>query len=284
VKTKTGIYKITNTANDKFYIGQSRNIYNRFKQHTMQLSNENLPTSRIRMAFKKYGLDKIVYNEGKYGNFIFEVIEECPEDKLLERELYYIETLNPQYNCMVTTDPVAYLGKRKNRESKIWVQYHNCEKMKGYPAMDIFNRIENPLLIDSTHYITTRKRDLLYATGDQLFMIIGKKHKFGKLYFLWTRTLLDSIEIVDHDNDNRVLWALGDQEFVYPPQLLNGVVGFNEFLKVVGNFCLGLTSIRSHPFSKTLEASYNTNKYCEGDITFKQYIKEIEKTCANYGI
>lgn len=70
-----GIYKITNQLNNKFYIGQSVNIKNRWKQH--RSSNDNMP---IHLAIRKYGVD----------NFKFEIIEECQQDELDEREIYWI--------------------------------------------------------------------------------------------------------------------------------------------------------------------------------------------------
>lgn len=71
-----GIYKITNKVNGKCYIGQSIHIKKRFQEHIK--SKFNTPLCK---AFKKYGID----------NFTFEVIEECEEKKLNEREIYYIK-------------------------------------------------------------------------------------------------------------------------------------------------------------------------------------------------
>lgn len=74
-----GIYKITNILNQKVYIGQSKNIENRWKAHKCSKDN-----SIIHLAFKKYGL----------SNFIFEVIEECPVELLNEKEIYWINIYN----------------------------------------------------------------------------------------------------------------------------------------------------------------------------------------------
>jgi len=72
-----GIYKITSPTN-KIYIGQSIDIDDRFKKY------KNLNCNRqtiIYNSLKKYGWEQ----------HIFEVIEECPVDKLLERETYWKE-------------------------------------------------------------------------------------------------------------------------------------------------------------------------------------------------
>lgn len=75
-KVETGVYKITNCKNGKFYIGQSKNIFLRWKSHTQALS-DNSNESIIRMAFAKYGLRRQVSKPGIYNNFKFEILENC---------------------------------------------------------------------------------------------------------------------------------------------------------------------------------------------------------------
>ena len=84
----TGIYKITNLINNKIYIGQSIHIEKRWEDHKYYSSKQH---TAIQSAFKKYGI----------SNFSFEIIEECPKDKLDEREIYWIEfydSYNNGYN------------------------------------------------------------------------------------------------------------------------------------------------------------------------------------------
>lgn len=71
-----GIYKITNPQG-KIYIGQSINIEERKLQYK-HLSSYSLGR-KIYNSIKKYG----------WENHIHEIIEECPLDKLDERELYW---------------------------------------------------------------------------------------------------------------------------------------------------------------------------------------------------
>lgn len=73
------IYKITNDVNDKVYIGQTHNsIQDRWKSHKYSSMFSNAPLYR---AMRKHGIE----------NFHIEVIEECPQDKLNEREIYWIK-------------------------------------------------------------------------------------------------------------------------------------------------------------------------------------------------
>lgn len=78
-----GIYKYTNKDNGKIYIGRSVNIIRRKWEH---LHNPS-PYSYFDQTIVKIGEDK----------FDFEIIEECPEERLCEREKYWID----YYNCCV---------------------------------------------------------------------------------------------------------------------------------------------------------------------------------------
>lgn len=85
-----GIYKITNQVNQKVYVGQSNDIERRWFEHKRPCNLIN-PTKKIYIAFNEFGIE----------NFSFEVIEECEEEKLNEREWYWIkyyDSLNNGYN------------------------------------------------------------------------------------------------------------------------------------------------------------------------------------------
>ena len=58
-----GIYKITNNINNKFYIGSSKNITKRFKEHKWRLKNNKHPNNKLQNSWNKYGEE----------NFKFEV-------------------------------------------------------------------------------------------------------------------------------------------------------------------------------------------------------------------
>ena len=75
-----GIYKITNKINGKCYIGQSIHIEQRWDEHLYKTSKGSL----IKYALHKYGKE----------NFLFEIIEECSQEKLNEREQFWIKYYN----------------------------------------------------------------------------------------------------------------------------------------------------------------------------------------------
>ena len=78
--THTGIYKITNIANQMCYIGQAANIADRWKQHIKRGMGAETPTrNKLYPAMLEYGVE----------NFTFEIVEKCPAATLNEKEDYW---------------------------------------------------------------------------------------------------------------------------------------------------------------------------------------------------
>ena len=81
-----GVYKIRNLISGKFYIGSTVSFRNRRDAHFKELRSGVHNNRRLQAAFNKYGENA----------FVFEPIEIIDhEDKLLEREQYYLDTLLP---------------------------------------------------------------------------------------------------------------------------------------------------------------------------------------------
>ena len=76
-----GIYKITNTVNNKCYIGQSTNLIKRIQKHIKTLLKGTNRNEHLQNAYNKYGT----------GNFTIEIIEECTVENLDEREIFWID-------------------------------------------------------------------------------------------------------------------------------------------------------------------------------------------------
>lgn len=82
----SGIYKISNKINGKFYVGQTSNLDRRRKEHLCLLGRRG--NTVLGRALKKYGR----------SNFDFDVIESCPREDLDRLEQFYIGILCPDYN------------------------------------------------------------------------------------------------------------------------------------------------------------------------------------------
>lgn len=104
---KSGIYAIINKTNNKMYIGQSQNIFERWKQHKKDYLKFN-KKSPLYADMKKIGIK----------NFQFKVLEYCYLHQLNTKEKYYIEKYNSQfpngYNIQIGGGyygPDSYIGK-----------------------------------------------------------------------------------------------------------------------------------------------------------------------------
>lgn len=78
-----GIYSIRNTVNGRRYVGSSRTVEERWKNHRNLLERGAHHAPILQKAWKKYGS----------AAFVWEILEECELDALLVREQHFIDTL-----------------------------------------------------------------------------------------------------------------------------------------------------------------------------------------------
>ena len=84
-----GIYKFTNRITGQSYVGRSVNIEERYKDHKRR-ADPNKP------SFENTYFHRVMAEYG-FGAYDFEILEECPEELLREREQYYIKELGTRY-------------------------------------------------------------------------------------------------------------------------------------------------------------------------------------------
>jgi len=132
---KSGIYKITNTTNGKFYIGSAKDIDWRWTIHKRDLRADRHCNQKLQHSWNYHGEDK----------FVFEILEETTSEQniLFEREQHYLDTLKPYvreigYNIGSTAEGGDNITHHPDRNAFI-------EKMK------IVNRGENNGMYGKTH-------------------------------------------------------------------------------------------------------------------------------------
>lgn len=133
-----GIYCITNTINNKKYIGQSTNINKRWLRHLQGSFNPHIYKSDyntlIHRAIRKYGKE----------NFKLEILEECSKKDLNEREMYWIgkyKTFPPSLNKGYNNSPGGSLfNDFKNYDKlKYIIGYLKLSKLKQRELAYKFN-------------------------------------------------------------------------------------------------------------------------------------------------
>jgi group I intron endonuclease len=80
VNQNTGIYKIVNQIDGRYYVGSSCNIKERWSKHKRLLRQGNHTNDFLQRAWKKYGED----------SFKFEIVESVVKSDLLIREQLYL--------------------------------------------------------------------------------------------------------------------------------------------------------------------------------------------------
>lgn len=86
-----GIYKITCTKNNKFYIGSSNHIRKRFNYHRSLLRRNKHHSKYLQNCFNKYGNTSLNFE-------LVQIIDDI--DNLRTTEQYYIDNLKPSFNSV----------------------------------------------------------------------------------------------------------------------------------------------------------------------------------------
>ena len=122
------IYKITNLINQKVYIGQSKNIKRRWRDHKASAKSEN-PTQIIHKVIKRVGLN----------NFSFEIIASCldleaandAEEICIKQFKSYIRLGGGGYNLTLGGNNriIEFTEETKRKLSENWHLYHSQENL-----------------------------------------------------------------------------------------------------------------------------------------------------------
>lgn len=162
MEDKCGIYKVTNQINNKSYIGKSKHIYLRWKQHHTEPFNKNANAynTLFYRAIRKYGIDQ----------FKFEIIEECLEKELNERERYWIK----QYNTFIlSTNSQGYNMTEGGEKTSFQLQYD----------IDLIEKLWNEgKTYSEIRQITNYNSNILTRYLDYLQIDINERRRRANLY------------------------------------------------------------------------------------------------------
>jgi len=119
-----GIYIILNTENGKHYVGSSKCLRKRSKEHVYKLNSGKHSSRKLQHAWNKYGPDA----------FRFDVVEEVAESELLVREQHWMDATLPFYNIARRAESRAGIKcseetKQKIREAKANISQETRDKI-----------------------------------------------------------------------------------------------------------------------------------------------------------
>jgi group I intron endonuclease len=121
VPKKAGVYEFRNKVNNKVYIGSSKNIYYRLKDHLKTLHTQRHYNKHFQYSWDKYGEE----------NFEFRVVEFCDVQEILVLEQKYIEltnACNKKYGYNIMPNALNNSGYKWTEEERIRRSKYEHEK------------------------------------------------------------------------------------------------------------------------------------------------------------
>ncbi len=110
MKTRvSAVYQIQSIIHpERIYIGSSVNVRTRWNEHRRMMVNNKHHAFKLQRHFNKYGLDDLV----------FSIIEPCMPMFCVEREQYYIDTMNPYFNTSHLASGTDLIGREVSDETR----------------------------------------------------------------------------------------------------------------------------------------------------------------------
>lgn len=139
-KKASGIYQIQSKLNNKIYVGSAVNLRGRKYIHFRDLKLDLHCNKYLQRHVDKYGEEDLQ----------FSILEFCQKENLIEREQYYIDSLQPEFNiCQVAG---SSFGTRRTEETK--------QKMRGKnnPMYGISRIGENATMWGKKHSKETKQK------------------------------------------------------------------------------------------------------------------------------
>lgn len=98
---KSGVYKLS--VNKHIYIGSSKSLYSRLREHKIDLLNNNHSNAFLQRVCNKYGIE----------NIQIDILEFCPPELRTIREKYWIDELQADMNLQ---DPVSHALSEESKK------------------------------------------------------------------------------------------------------------------------------------------------------------------------
>lgn len=192
------IYKISNNINDKVYIGKTQRSFQiRWKEHcSNSFKKDNI---KLYNAMKKYGVN----------NFFIELIEECDDNIINEREIYWINFYDSYYkgynstlggDGYILTDEknIMLLWEKgydiKSIEKKLNTTHYAITSVLNKNKISVFERTQRAHKNEGKQIVALDKETLqplfLYSSQSEAARCLGLKScaRFSRILGDYTKT------------------------------------------------------------------------------------------------
>lgn len=199
-----GVYQIKNKTTGKIYIGSSKDIHRRWKEHISELNRNAHYNRHLQNAWNKYG----------ESDFDFTILEKCSEDAQIEVEQLWIDKTHCcdksiGYNLSLTASRSTIFGEalieRNNKIAKTQIgELNSVNKYSEALVKQVIQDMLNPKL----RWIDIQNRN---NVPDSLISAILSRHNWSYL--------TENIEFPKRETINK----LSEQDVLdIIPRLLSG--------------------------------------------------------------
>ena len=171
-KNKTGVYKITNLINNKFYVGSTSNsFYKRYHQHKNTYKRGIRDIKILYSAFDKYGID----------NFKFEIMHISLREECILVEQFYLDK-GTDYNCAKIAGSLLGLKHGPNSKTRTVTggNHHCAVAIDMYSKKGIFIKSFNSMTDAIKETGIKSKSNITQCCKGKVFSAGGYRWTFKK--------------------------------------------------------------------------------------------------------
>ena len=162
-----GIYKITNTINEKYYMGSSYNIKNRIRKHFELLKRNSHHSIHLQNAYNKYNKK----------SFIYETLELCNKNELLIIEQKYLDNIIDWKN-------VYNLNKIASGGSYDLTNHPNEKMIRKKMSVSNTGKHTKPFYINNIYYKTLKNAANVFKVDIKAISYRLKNWNYKKYYYV----------------------------------------------------------------------------------------------------
>lgn len=129
ISHSSGIYTITNSYDNRFYIGSTTNFKRRYNDHKNRLIKKKHANPYLQSFTNKHG----------FGTLSFNLLYVCDKQCLVFNEQHWIEILTPQFNIKKIINRPISDDEMKYNNSLLLIQIKNMKS----PLQNIDLRLED---------------------------------------------------------------------------------------------------------------------------------------------